>query len=198
MRLYISRNQRIRTISFSTFLSSPLLSLPLPTILCIRYSSTFSSSFLSQNPKNTQTVDILFRGRHVRNGAPPSLGLFRQAVLRRRQAPARREGGGGSADDGGTAERRGGGGGAFLIAGVRHIAGGGAAVLAAGEGGLQGGGTVDLAGVPRGRVGLHGVEGPIRVEPMDRPTKGLRGVPTPRHHVYSPDCRSRPRPMFGD
>lgn len=119
----------------------------------------------------------------VHNGAP-SPELFPAPI---RSRSRRREGGDGGRDGGGAAARRSGAGGALLVAGVRELAGGGAAFLAAGAGRLRGGGAADSAGVSRRHLGLYGVEGPLRIEPMDRAPEGLRGVPSPRHDVHAPN-----------
>ena len=65
-------------------------------------------------------------------------------------------------------------GGDVHVAGARDVAGGGPGAVAAGEGGLPAGGAGGAAGIPRGLLGLCGLEGPIWVQPVDRETKGLR------------------------
>jgi len=51
---------------------------------------------------------------------------------------------------------------------MRDVAGGGPGVLAIGEGRLPAGGAGGAAGLPRGLLGLRGLEGPFWVEPVDR------------------------------
>jgi len=56
---------------------------------------------------------------------------------------------------------------------VRDVAGGGAGDVAAGERGLRAGGAGGGADLPRGLLGLRGLEGPLWVEPVDRSPEGL-------------------------
>ncbi|KAL6975364.1 hypothetical protein U1Q18_024158 [Sarracenia purpurea var. burkii] len=126
----------------------------------------------------------------ARTNAAPSLRLLRQREVHRLEGPNLRERHGGPYG-GGAEEGRGGGGGALLVAGLRELAGGGAADVEAGEGRLQPGSAGDRAGVPRRLLGLYGMEGPLRVQPVDGQAKGLRGGLESGHDVYSSGCGSR-------